>query len=93
MSRLDENSSAFRGRVIMVVSKAPCIVKGDGEGARQELAPKLSIDRVKGTWKAINMECAHTMKWWEEKDSSITSFYGSESRGRSVEVSVMETEQ
>ncbi|OLS41534.1 hypothetical protein BTR25_03000 [Bacillus sp. MRMR6] len=62
MSRLDEISSAFRGRVSMVVSKAPCIVTGDGEDARQELAPKLSIDRVKGTWKAINMESTHSMK-------------------------------
>lgn len=47
----------------MVVSKAPCTVTGGGEDARQELAPKLSIDRVKGTWKAINMESAHSMKW------------------------------
>lgn len=62
MNRLDENSSAFRGRVPMVVSKAPCIVIGDGEDARQELAPKLSIDRVKGTWKAISMESTHLMK-------------------------------
>ncbi len=43
MSGLDENSSAFRGRVPMVVSKAPCIVTGDGEDARQELAPKLRL--------------------------------------------------
>lgn len=62
MSRLDENSSAFRGQVSMVVSKAPCTVTGGGEDARQELAPKLSIDRVKGTWKAINMESTHSMK-------------------------------
>lgn len=62
MNRLDENSSAFRGRLSMVVSKAPCIVTGDGEDARQELAPKLSIDRVKGTWKATNMESTHLMK-------------------------------
>lgn len=41
MSGLDDNSSAFRGRVPMMVSKAPCIVTGDGEDARQELAPKL----------------------------------------------------
>ncbi|MEH7813840.1 hypothetical protein [Bacillus toyonensis] len=58
-----KTSSAFRGRVIMVVSKAPCIVTGDGEDVRQELAPKLRIDRVKGTWKAINMESTHSMKW------------------------------
>ena len=33
------------------------------------------------------------MKWQEGKDSSITSFCDSESRGMSVEVSVMEMEQ
>lgn len=41
MNGLDENSSAFRGRVPMVVPKAPCTVTGGGEDARQELAPKL----------------------------------------------------
>ena len=41
MIGLDENSSAFRGRVSMVVSKAPCTVTGGGEDVRQELAPKL----------------------------------------------------
>ncbi len=51
------------------------------------------MDRVKGTWKAINMESTHSMKWQGGKDSSITSFCDSESRGMSVEVSVMEMEQ
>lgn len=41
MNRLDENSSAFRGRVPMVVLKVPCTVTGGGANARQELAPKL----------------------------------------------------
>lgn len=41
-----KTSSAFRGRVSMVVSKAPCIVTGDGEDVRQELAPKLRIDKI-----------------------------------------------
>jgi len=49
-----KESSAFRGRVLMVVLKAPCIVTGGGEDVRQELAPTLSIDRVKGTWKATD---------------------------------------
>ena len=51
------------------------------------------MDRVKGTWKAINMESTRSMKCLGGKDSSITSFCDSESRGMSVEVSVMEMEQ
>jgi hypothetical protein len=66
----------------MVVMKAPCIVKGNGEDARQELAPKLSIDRVKGTWKAIIILV-------DTHEKMISS----ESRGMSNEVSVMEMEQ
>lgn len=66
----------------MVVMKAPCIVIGGGEDARQELAPKLSIDRVKGTWKAIIILV-------DTHEKMISS----ESRGMSNEVSVMEMEQ
>lgn len=40
----------------MVVSKAPCIVTGDGEDVRQELAPKLRIVELRergklSTWR------------------------------------------
>ena len=39
------------------------------------------------------MESTHSRKWQEGKGLSITSFYDSESRGMSGEVSVMEMEQ
>lgn len=57
-----KTSSEFRGRVIMMVSKVPCIVTGDGEDVRQELAPRLRNNSVKGTWKAIRLESTHSMK-------------------------------